>query len=276
MSSQSEVQTGSALGDVSWPPGAPLPGAVAIPELAGLPDDRATPRSTYKIGAVSRLTGITTHTLRKWENRYAMVRPERTAGGDRLYSREDVRKLLLVKDLTQAGMALAKVSAMSVDELARANDEVFASTPGLAGPDAGEAVAAPGDRLAHKVAVTIVGPSLAHTLGAGVGLLDHFDLRLTCSAATDFLTRESFPPTDALVWECPHLQLEDRDILLTMMARAGAVCGIVIFGFGARDHINALRSRNVSLLRGPLDADEVQRIALGMMYDLRWRHAIEV
>ena len=36
---------------------------------------------TLKIGAVSRLTGLSTHTLRKWESRYGVVDPGRSNGG---------------------------------------------------------------------------------------------------------------------------------------------------------------------------------------------------
>ncbi|MEL7297161.1 MAG: MerR family DNA-binding transcriptional regulator, partial [Pseudomonadota bacterium] len=37
----------------------------------------------YSIGAVARLTGISTHTLRIWERRYAAIVAERTDSGRR-------------------------------------------------------------------------------------------------------------------------------------------------------------------------------------------------
>ncbi|MGI9335309.1 MAG: MerR family transcriptional regulator [Gammaproteobacteria bacterium] len=264
MPSPLDAQIGSNAHAIEWQ------GSGQVPDPVNYRSGAASSRATYKIGAVSRLTGITTHTLRKWENRYAMVVPERTAGGDRLYARSDVRKLLLVKDLIQAGMALAKVAGMSVKDLERANDEVFAQAPGCVVAERIAASDTHAPKVANKITVTIVGSTLPRTLEAGLGLLNHFDLRRTSGAAADLLAAESCPATDGVVWECPHLQLEDREILLAMMARSQAVCAIVVFGFGARDHVSAMRARNVSLLRGPLDADEIQRVALGMMYDLRW------
>ena len=40
----------------------------------------------YKIGAVSKITGIGTETLRAWERRYEAVVPGRSESGDRVYS----------------------------------------------------------------------------------------------------------------------------------------------------------------------------------------------
>ncbi|QEH32977.1 HTH-type transcriptional repressor YcgE [Aquisphaera giovannonii] len=47
----------------------------------------------YSIAAVSKLTGISCHTLRVWERRYGFPVPERTASGHRRYSSEQVRTL---------------------------------------------------------------------------------------------------------------------------------------------------------------------------------------
>ena len=38
------------------------------------------------IAALSRRTGVAPDTLRKWEQRYGVLRPVRTAGGQRRYS----------------------------------------------------------------------------------------------------------------------------------------------------------------------------------------------
>ena len=53
----------------------------------------------YRIGAVSRLTGISTDNLRVWERRYQTVTPARTDSGDRYYSSEDISRLKLIKML---------------------------------------------------------------------------------------------------------------------------------------------------------------------------------
>jgi DNA-binding transcriptional MerR regulator len=61
--------------------------------------------ATYSIGAVARMVRIPPATLRTWEERYAVVQPVRSAGGHRLYSRQDVERLRFVADRVREGMS---------------------------------------------------------------------------------------------------------------------------------------------------------------------------
>ena len=53
----------------------------------------------YKIGAISRLTGINPVTIRVWETRYGAVEPVRTGGKQRMYSENELARLSLMKQL---------------------------------------------------------------------------------------------------------------------------------------------------------------------------------
>jgi MerR family transcriptional regulator, light-induced transcriptional regulator len=72
----------------------------------------------HPIGVVARRTGITLHVLRAWERRYAVVAPERTAGGQRLYSDADIERLRLLRQVTEAGHGISQVAHLSDAELA--------------------------------------------------------------------------------------------------------------------------------------------------------------
>ncbi len=50
----------------------------------------------YSIGAVVKMLGVPAQTLRSWEERYHQVVPARSAGGQRLYSRDQVDQLRFV------------------------------------------------------------------------------------------------------------------------------------------------------------------------------------
>ena len=63
-------------------------------ESAALPE-----KLFYKIGEVSRLTGLKPHVLRYWESEFPRIRPQHSRSGQRLYRRKDVEALLLVKRL---------------------------------------------------------------------------------------------------------------------------------------------------------------------------------
>ena len=50
----------------------------------------------YSIRVVSRLTGLSSDTLRMWERRYGYPNPRRTDSGLRLYARSDIERLTLI------------------------------------------------------------------------------------------------------------------------------------------------------------------------------------
>ncbi len=62
-------------------------------------------------------TGLSAHTIRAWERRYAVLLPARTASNRRLYSSEDVQKLHLLRRVTEAGCTISRVAGLSIDQL---------------------------------------------------------------------------------------------------------------------------------------------------------------
>ena len=63
-------------------------------------DIRQIPDKVYfRIGEVSDLVGVDPHVLRYWETEFATVRPYRGNSKQRLYRRQDVENLLLIKTL---------------------------------------------------------------------------------------------------------------------------------------------------------------------------------
>ncbi len=66
----------------------------------------------FPIGYVSRVTGLTTHVIRVWEKRYAVVTPHRSSGNRRLYSQGDVRRLGLLQRAVTAGQNISNAARM--------------------------------------------------------------------------------------------------------------------------------------------------------------------
>ena len=56
----------------------------------------------YRIGEVAGLVCVEPHVLRYWETEFRSIRPQKSAKGQRIYSRRDVETLLKVKDLLYA------------------------------------------------------------------------------------------------------------------------------------------------------------------------------
>lgn len=89
----------------------------------------------YSIGAVERMLGIPAATVRNWEERYGLVRPERSEGGHRLYTRAQVEQLRFVKERLDRGLQPAEAHRLLGEQLERGGD--------FRAPDEGE----PGPRL---------------------------------------------------------------------------------------------------------------------------------
>ena len=67
----------------------------------------------FKIGTASRRTGISSATLRVWEEQYGLLTPQRTGGGQRLYTESDIDRVLYVRELiSNRGYSLQAIAGI--------------------------------------------------------------------------------------------------------------------------------------------------------------------
>lgn len=59
----------------------------------------AAPKKSYKIGEVCRLADVQPYVLRYWETEFAPLSPNKTGGGQRLYSQREIEIILRIKQL---------------------------------------------------------------------------------------------------------------------------------------------------------------------------------
>lgn len=71
----------------------------------------------YRIGAVSKTTGIPVSTLRIWEARYGAFSPVKTEGKQRLFEEHDVSKAILLKQLSSEGHAISTIAHLDLAQL---------------------------------------------------------------------------------------------------------------------------------------------------------------
>lgn len=91
----------------------------------------------YKIGTAAKLTGLSPFLLRAWENRYALLKPERSETGLRFYTERDVETLRTIKQLLDKGYTIGEVSGWSPEQIRGAADA------GARGPAAAGVAVAP-------------------------------------------------------------------------------------------------------------------------------------
>lgn len=70
------------------------------------------PGATYRIRTAAQLTGLSEQLIRAWERRYGVLSPDRTPGGYRAYTEEDIAVLRRLKELTEQGMAISDAARL--------------------------------------------------------------------------------------------------------------------------------------------------------------------
>jgi DNA-binding transcriptional MerR regulator len=71
----------------------------------------------YTISDLEKLSGVQSHTIRIWEQRYQALTPHRSAGNTRYYDDEQVRRLLNLVTLTHSGIKISQACAFSNAEI---------------------------------------------------------------------------------------------------------------------------------------------------------------
>lgn len=74
--------------------------------------------SFYTIKDLERLSSQKAHTIRIWEQRYGLLKPERTETNIRYYNDDELKKLLNVCTLIDRGMKISHISKLSKQEMA--------------------------------------------------------------------------------------------------------------------------------------------------------------
>ncbi|MEP7035119.1 MAG: cobalamin B12-binding domain-containing protein [Dermatophilaceae bacterium] len=72
--------------------------------------DNETESALLRIGELSHRVGVSEHVLRAWESRYGLLRPARSAGGYRLYSEDDQRRVQRMQAHLSDGLAAAQAA----------------------------------------------------------------------------------------------------------------------------------------------------------------------
>ncbi|MBX3127421.1 MAG: MerR family transcriptional regulator [Polyangiaceae bacterium] len=136
----------------------------------------------YRIGEVADIVGVEPHVLRYWETEFRTIRPQKSARGQRVYSRRDVEKLLNVKDLLyNHGFTIAGARKRLRE--------------GIAAPAPAEQAAAPAPEPAPAAVAAGVAPAAGLQPEALRSKLT--ELRSDVQAMLDGLERPSEPSREA-------------------------------------------------------------------------------
>lgn len=76
----------------------------------------AAMRGYVRIGELSRRTGVPEATLRAWERRYSLLRPDRSEGGFRLYADDDIARVRSMREHLDRGVSASEAARLALDE----------------------------------------------------------------------------------------------------------------------------------------------------------------
>ncbi len=196
-------------------------------------------QTTYSIGAVSRLLGVSTHSLRKWEERHGAVHPARSAGGDRRYTSADLDRLSRLKALVDQGHPISLIASMSSRQL----DELVDERPS----------AGPGRRRAVNIAV--IGERLADDLRRSSNRTPNVAVTAAATGAEGLAVSDA----DAIVVDLGSLGADTRGELSRIRSATGVERIVVAYGYGSIEAAEQLSDSRTALVRRPLNHREFAR-----------------
>jgi MerR family transcriptional regulator, light-induced transcriptional regulator len=206
----------------------------------------------YNIGVVVRRTNIHPETLRVWERRYELIVPDRSDTGRRLYSEGDIRKLQLVKQLTELGHGVSSLAKLSSDELL---ERLTASHHQGTQRET---------RSGLKCRVAFVGDTLRVRYGRH--LLYYKDIDIVGSMIPGSST--SHAQADVVIIDLSTINEESQALIEQYCTDSGASAAIVVFNFATRKAISELESAGIVCLKGALSAAEIYRACMSLMQPL--------
>lgn len=205
---------------------------------------------TYRIGAVSRLTGVPADTLRVWERRYTVVTPVRSDAGTRLYGAEDVGRLTLIKRLVDRGDAISSVANLSLVQLRER----------VSGTDLPE----PEHGLERPCRLAVLGAALADRLRMEPEALEGLDILGLFDRPDAFLAGLAGNTPDLVLIEYPTVHPDQVREIGHLMAQSGAARAVLIYTFASRFTLERLDARRVLTRRAPVTPAELRRLCLSL------------
>jgi len=216
-------------------------------------DERAsdTLAPAYRTGVAARLAGIPVETLRVWERRYHIVGPRLSPRGHRLYSAADVSRLVLIRQLVDLGSPIGSIAGLPLAALRDMRAAAAAASQGMpVGADAS----------LRPLRVALVGEALTEQVAREGALRSTLEIVATCAGPAGAAEALQEIAADVLAIEFPTLQTEAIATVEALARAVGARHVVIEYRFAPSAVVGALRDRGYSVVRAPLDADELERL----------------
>ena len=211
----------------------------------------------FRIGAVSKTTGIPVSTLRIWETRYAAFSPVKTEGNQRLFEEGDISKAILLKQLSHEGHAISAIAGLNLDQL-RKMSNLQNSAQSKFGAEA------------KPVTLAVVGLSLANrieskkfTTGLKQNKIKVTDVLVDLDTA--FQSEFSEKPQVLLI-KVNTLQTGVHSSIQTLIQKHKFAQTIVIYNFATDAVVQAMKFSGLIVRRGPISDIELAELLQSVVF----------
>lgn len=194
---------------------------------------------SYSIGVAARMARVSTHTLRKWEDRYGAVTPARTQGGKRRYSADEVARLTMLKELTNLGHSIGSIASLPTSTLREMTSE--RTTPTVPEYD--------------RLQVAVIGVSLPIQLKRQATQLYGIEIVASAKTAESLETVTA----DALVVESNSLTEDSVNYIRQLRQTTGIDRIAVLYAFAPLAIAENLSDVRTAVMRIPVNYRELER-----------------
>jgi hypothetical protein len=212
---------------------------------------RSNDSAMHRSGAVARMLRMPVATLRVWERRYGLSQPALSPSGQRLYTAEDVRRLGLIRQLTERGHAIGVLAPLDMQALLRVAETHERALSESIPLRAAEPTGLPSSRpwrlavIGAALGSRLQRPSLIRRLGSSVVLLGPFE---DMTQAADSLQPEE---VDALLLQESHLHAHWSSGIARAAPSLATLPKAVLYSFAADPVCDTLAEDGTLLLREP-------------------------
>lgn len=213
----------------------------------------ATPPALYRIGAVSKISGVPVPTLRIWQTRYKAFSPATSLGQHRLYNDEDLHKAALLKTLTGQGHGIRLIAGLDNAQL-----QQLLQTSADLGRTAQHRITSGKPMSAPSTSAWgVVGHTLAErlqsegfqTFRAGQPLPIQ-QIAVDLDEASHWQLKD---PLDVLMVSVNSLNDQAAQKIVALAQQLGVRLTVVLYGFGQKNALTSLSNASCLVHRNTLD-----------------------
>jgi DNA-binding transcriptional MerR regulator len=211
----------------------------------------------FRIGAVSKTTGIPVSTLRIWETRYGAFSPVKTEGKQRLFEEQDVSKAILLKQLSGEGHAISAIANLDLAQLRRMRNLQHSTALKLAKNDEPLCLAIVGLGMANRI------ESKKFTLGFRQVKLKVTDVLADLdSAKTAQLSKQS----QVLLVKVSTLHATVHASIQALIQKHKFAQTIVIYNFAPESVVQAMKFSGLMVRREPISDSELAELLQSVLF----------